>query len=142
MKRKATVPAEAAHGIVEACLAECGLALNGDKTEVWSRAGCQVTGPLAGRAVDHLSLSLGASVAWWGDDEREASQVPVHAPGSGKSPLDQAQALNQRLRELRAAGLGLKTAYTVLHVFAQSCANHLQRANYEDGAMSSSKQVF
>ena len=125
--------AEAAHDIVETCLGQCGLALNRDKTEVWSRNGLTVTGALAERVVERISL-LGASVAWWDEEEREEGQVPLGGQASGRSPLAQARALNQRLAQLRAAGIGLKTAFTVLRVFAQSCANHLQRANLEDGA--------
>ena len=37
------------------------------------------------------------------------------------------------MMQLRAACLGLKTAYTVLQVHSASCSTHLQRANFEDG---------
>jgi len=124
--------AEAAARAVETCLVNCGLQLNGDKTKAWSHSS-DLPGPLASKVVARLEL-LGASAATWLDeDEREDSLAPVGASGTDRSPLAQAAALTQRLVQLRAAGLSLQTAYTVFHVFAQSCANHLQRANYEDG---------
>jgi len=126
--------AEAAAGLVERCLADCGLKLNAAKSKAWSRNGCQFQGALATMVVPRLEL-LGAALSpWWDEDDREDSLAPVGASGADRSPLDQVAALTQRLAQLRGAGLRLQTAYTVYHMFAQSCVNHLQRANYEDGA--------
>jgi hypothetical protein len=131
----APAQAEAAAQAVERCFVNCGLRLNVDKTKAWSRDSSHLLGgSLASKVVPRLEL-LGASAAAWTDeDEREDSLAPVGASGADRSPVAQAAALTRRLTQLRDAGLRLQTAYTILHVFAQSCANHLQRANFEDGA--------
>ena len=127
--------AGAAQALVGAGLAACGLSLNASKTKVWSRSPAATSGlgdALTPCLVSELGV-LGAHMPWLDREDRDEALVPVGAGAGNLSPLTAAVALNQRLQSLRGAGLSLKTAYSVLHTYAQSCANHLQRANYEDG---------
>jgi len=126
--------AEAAVDLVGRCLAERGLSLNADKSKAWSRHSFPSQGAVASMVVPRLDM-LGASMSPWHDEEdREESLAPLQASGADRSPSAQVAALVARLLQLRNAGLRLQTAFAVFQVFAQSCANHLQRANYEDGA--------
>ena len=126
----ATVRGEAAK-VVEQVLKDYGLVVN-DKTKAWTRnPNTPLPAALAARRVASLSL-LGASVAWL---DREAGELhaPLHAQSDGQDVLDRAQRLTQRLTLLRTAGLSAKATFLILQTFGQSCVNHLQRANYEDG---------
>ena len=66
-------------------------------------------------------------------EDRDEFGSPIHGSVDGDAVVRAARGLTGRLRDLRAAGLTVKAAYTVLHTYAQSCCNHLQRANYEQG---------
>jgi len=127
--------AEAAHVIVQNVLAAHGLALNLSKTAVWSRDTGTVLPPtLQANRKSELKL-LGADVRFLDRvDDREEFGAPVRGSVNGAALVQSAQGVNRRLGELRQAGLKSKTAYTVLQTFAQSCCNHLQRANFEEGA--------
>ncbi len=87
------------------------LTLNADKTQVWSRSHATATPHLppwlAARWVPDLRL-LGAHMPWLDRDEREEALVSVGGSTGGAALLANAKALNQRLRDLWAAGLGLK----------------------------------
>ena len=47
--------------------------------------------------------------------------------------VEAAKVFVERLAAMQDAGLRCKTAYVVLHTYAQGCCNHLLRANLEDG---------
>ena len=116
------------------CMYVC-ITLEGDKTKVWSRdAGVRATlhAPLSARWVDKLHV-LGSHTPWLDREGRDEAAVPVGPDASDKTSLAKARRLNLRLPQLMAAGLGLKSAYTLLHTFSQGCANHLQCTNFEDG---------
>ena len=55
------------------------------------------------------------------------------AHSDGIAAVSQARHLTQRIGALRQAGLAAKAAFLILQAYGQSCVNHLQRANYEDG---------
>ena len=123
-----------AHEVVHDSLSACGLTVNANKTKVWCcDAEAQLPAPLAAREVTELKL-LGSTVAFLDrHDDPDSHGVPLCGTVDGQSVLEDTRGLNRRLAELRGAGLRAKTAYTVLHTYAQSCCNHLQRAKYEVG---------
>ena len=122
-----------AAAVVAEVLANAGLTLNAGKTKVWSKdKGEPVPAELSSHRVDRLGV-LGAGVASLDREEGEL-EAPVHGVSGGEEVLVKARALVRRLRELRSAGLSARAAFLVLHTYAGSCINHLQRANYEDGA--------
>ena len=126
--------AEAAHNLVRNVLNAHGLTLNEGKTVVWCRDTGQVLpATLARLRKDDLRM-LGSDVRFLDRrEDREEFGSPVHGSVNGQAVLQAAQGLTRRLRELQAAGLTSKSAYAVLHTYAQSCCTHLQRANYEQG---------
>ena len=114
--------AEAAHNLVRNVLNAHGLTLNGGKTVVWCRDTGQVLpATLARLRKDDLRM-LGSDVRFLDRrEDREEFGSPVHGSVNGQAVLQAAQGLTRRLRELQAAGLTSKSAYAVLHTYAQSC---------------------
>ena len=126
--------AEAAHNLVRSVLGAHGLALNEGKTAIWSRdPGVGLPTALAEHKKADLRL-LGSDVRFLDRrEDRDEFGSPIHGSVNGEAVVGAARGLTGRLRDLRAAGLSVKAAYTVLHTYGQSCCNHLQRANYEQG---------
>jgi len=126
--------AEEAHRVVEATLASHGLALNAGKTCVWSRdPQAPLPEVLQGRRKPELRL-LGADVRFLDrHDDRDVFGAPVWGSVAGGPLVESAKKLVKQLSAMQDAGLRGKTAYTVLHTYAQGCCNHLLRANYEEG---------
>ena len=127
--------AEAAHTIVQEAMTAHGLTVNAGKTKVWSLdVTLQLPPSLVPREVSELRL-LGADVRFLDrQEDRDELGAPIHGSVNGTAVVEAARGLTRRLEELRGAGLRTKTAYTVLHTYAQSCCNHFQRANYEVGS--------
>ena len=122
--------ATAAVGLVSQAFNNIGLAVHENKTMAWVKdTGTPLEPAIAALRVPSMQL-LGSQVAWL---EREEQQAPVHGRPNDAKVLNDARALVHRLSELRKAGLALRPAFLVLQTFANSCVNHLQRANYEEG---------
>ena len=122
--------ARAALSLVSQAFNNVGLALHESKTKAWVKdTGTPLDPVVAALRVPSIQL-LGSQVAWL---EREEQQAPVHGRPNGAKVLSDARALAERIVELRKAGLALRPAFLVLQTFANSCVNHLQRANYEEG---------
>ena len=84
---------------------------------------------LRDKSVPSLKL-LGSSVAW---ENRDELLAPVHGVSDGVEILAKTTHLVSRVRDLLKAGLRVKSAFLILQTYGNACANHLQRANYEDG---------
>ena len=116
--------------IVSEAFNRAGLRLHESKTKAWVKdTGTPLVPAVASLRKPSLQL-LGSQVAWL---DREEQQAPSHHRAEGNKPLTDARALVERLSQLRKAGLALRPAFLVLQTFSNSCVNHLQRANYEDG---------
>ena len=136
--------AEAAHNVVEDVLVSHGLALNADKTCVWSRESvAQLPASLLALRKPNLRL-LGADVRFLDRrDDREALGAPVRGPVAATPLVEAAAVVVRWLEAMQEAGLSSKTAYTILHTYAQGGCNHLLRANYEvDGWLEELEEVL
>ena len=122
--------ADRACEIVEEELTAAGLTLNRDKTQAWTPArGTALPQQLEARRVDALTV-LGNPVPWYDRDDGDG-RLPVHGTTDGREVLEKTQRFLQHWRQLRGNGLSAEGAHTLLRTYAQGCATHLLRANYE-----------
>ena len=114
---------EAAHNLVRDMLAAQGLALNTGKTAIWCRdAGVVLPPALAEHRRTELRL-LGSDVRFLDRrEDRDNFGSPIHGSVNGEAVIRAARGLTAQLRDLPAAGLGAKAAFTVLQTYAQSCS--------------------
>ena len=126
--------AEDACKVVSDTVAAHGLQLNAGKTCVWTAdRSATLSQPLEALRKPELRV-LGADVRFLDRrDDRGVFGAPLRGTVAGTSVASAARALIARLAALQKAGLRAKTAFTVLHTYAQGCCNHLLRANYEEG---------
>ena len=117
-----------AAAIVAEELTRAGLTVEASKTQAWTLDPATVLPEgIAQFRVPNFKC-LGNTVPWL---EREEEEVSVHSGADGAEALAKATKFVTHLKALHACGLSTESSLVLLRTYAQGCATHLLRANFE-----------